>query len=274
MTALPDRSVLVYVILAVSVTGGVLAGCSSSDTPPVTSTIAASATTTAAVSITGVKPPSTPESERALFDAVDRNDPAAITAALASGANIEARGEGERTPLVEATKNDAVAAASTLILAGADVNAKDSMQDSAFLYSGAEGLNEILALTLAHGADVDSVNRYGGTALIPASEHAHVESVRMLIAAGGVPVNHVNDPGWTALLEAVVYGDGSARYIDVITQLLDAGGQIPRSGMHRGGRPRWTMPKVVVSQTLWRCFNRGADANESGSARRPVESVG
>src|SRR3546814_20102739 len=44
----------------------------------------------------------------------------------------------------------------------------------------------------------------------------------MLIAAG-VPVNHVNDPGWTALLEAVVYGDGSARYIDVITQLLDAG---------------------------------------------------
>ncbi|MFI2533224.1 ankyrin repeat domain-containing protein, partial [Rhodococcus erythropolis] len=137
---------------------GALAGCSSSDTA-VTSTIAASATTAAAVSITGVKPPSTPESERALFDAVDRNDPAAITAALASGANIEARGEGERTPLVEATKNDAVAAASTLILAGADVNAKDSMQDSAFLYSGAEGLNEILALTLAHGADVDSVNR-------------------------------------------------------------------------------------------------------------------
>ncbi|MBQ7803877.1 ankyrin repeat domain-containing protein [Rhodococcus qingshengii] len=220
MTALPGRSVFVCVILAVSVTGA-LAGCSSSDTP-VTSTIAASATTTAAVSITGVKPPSTPESERALFDAVDRNDPAAITAALASGANIEARGEGERTPLVEATKNNAVAAASTLILAGADVNAKDSMQDSAFLYSGAEGLNEILALTLAHGADVDSVNRYGGTALIPASEHAHVETVRMLIAAG-VPVNHINDPGWTALLEAVVYGDGSARYIDVITHLLDAG---------------------------------------------------
>lgn len=244
-----------------------LAGCSSSDTSVAPTTASSSATSPPAE----VKPPSTPESERALFDAVDRNDPAAITAALASGANIEARGEGERTPLVEATKNDAVAAASTLILAGADVNAKDSMQDSAFLYSGAEGLNEILALTLAHGADVDSVNRYGGTALIPASEHAHVETVRMLIAAG-VPVNHVNDPGWTALLEAVVYGDGSARYIDVITQLLDAG-QIPRSAMHRG-RPRWTMPKVVVSRTLWRCFNRGADANESGSARRPVESVG
>src|SRR3546814_10947883 len=48
----------------------------------------------------------------------------------------------------------------------------------------------------------------------------------MLIAAG-VPVNHVNDRGWTALLAAVVYGDGSARYIDVITQLLDAGADPP-----------------------------------------------
>ncbi|MGF0244216.1 ankyrin repeat domain-containing protein [Rhodococcus erythropolis] len=220
MTARPRRSVLACAIFAASVTGA-LAGCSSSDTP-LTPTTAASATTTAAVPPAGVKPSSTPESERTLFDAVDRNDPAAVTAALTAGANIEARGEGERTPLVEATKNNAVAAASTLILAGADVNAKDSMQDSAFLYSGAEGLNEILALTLSHGADVDSVNRYGGTALIPASEHAHVETVRMLIAAG-VPVNHVNDPGWTALLEAVVYGDGSARYVDVITQLLDAG---------------------------------------------------
>ncbi len=195
-----SRAVLAGGIIAASVTGA-LAGCSSSDTSVAPTTASSSATSPPAE----VKPPSTPESERALFDAVDRNDPAAITAALASGANIEARREGERTPLVEATKNDAVAAASTLILAGADVNAKDSMQDSAFLYSGAEGLNEILALTLAHGADVDSVNRYGGTALIPASEHAHVESVRMLIAAG-VPVNHVNDPGWTALLEAVVYG--------------------------------------------------------------------
>ncbi|MGO4202811.1 ankyrin repeat domain-containing protein [Rhodococcus sp. TAF43] len=67
-----------------------------------------------------------------------------------------------------------------------------------------------------------STNRFGGTALIPASEYGHVETVRTLIRAG-VPVNHVNDPGWTALHEAIVYGDGSARYLDVVSQLLDAG---------------------------------------------------
>ncbi|RDI16483.1 ankyrin repeat protein [Rhodococcus sp. AG1013] len=62
-----------------------------------------------------------------------------------------------------------------------------------------------------------STNRFGGTALIPASEYGHVETVRTLIRAG-VPVNHVNDPGWTALHEAIVYGDGSARYLDVVSR--------------------------------------------------------
>lgn len=147
--------------------------------------------------------------------------PAQSTVPAQSTAPAQPTPESERA-LIKATKANDVEAATALILAGADVNAKDSIQDSAFLYAGAEGLNEILALTLSHGADVHSVNRFGGTALIPASEHAHVDTVRMLIAAG-VPVNHVNDPGWTALLEAVVYGDGSPRYLDVITQLLDAG---------------------------------------------------
>lgn len=39
-------------------------------------------------------------------------------------------------------------------------------------------------MTLAHGADLKSTNRYGGTALIPAAERGHVEPVRVLIEAG------------------------------------------------------------------------------------------
>jgi hypothetical protein len=33
----------------------------------------------------------------------------------------------------------------------------------------------------------------------------------------GINVNHVNDLGWTALLEAVILGDGRHRYQDVAT---------------------------------------------------------
>ena len=39
----------------------------------------------------------------------------------------------------------------------------------------------------------------------------------------GVDVDHVNDLGWTALLEAVVLGDGSGRYRRIVAILLDAG---------------------------------------------------
>ena len=38
-----------------------------------------------------------------------------------------------------------------------------------------------MRLTLANGADLDSFNRYGGTALIPAAHHGHVDTVRLLL---------------------------------------------------------------------------------------------
>jgi ankyrin repeat protein len=124
--------------------------------------------------------------------------------------------------LVAAVKANGPALAAELIGSGADVNAKDAIQDSAFLYAGAEGFNEILLLTLANGADVASTNRFGGTALIPASEHGHVETVRILIAAG-VPVNHVNNLGWTAMQEAILLNNGGPRQQEVVRQLLAAG---------------------------------------------------
>ena len=135
---------------------------------------------------------------------------------------MEIRDRAGRTPLVIATRANRVAIARTLLEAGADPNAKDSIQDSAFLYAGAEGLNQILRLTLEHGADVRSLNRYGGTALIPAGEHAHLKTIRILIDAG-VPVNHVNNLGWTALHEAIVLGSGSDRYVTAVRMLLEAG---------------------------------------------------
>jgi ankyrin repeat protein len=124
--------------------------------------------------------------------------------------------------LITATKANNVALVRELISRGGNVNAKDALQDSAFLYAGAEGFNEVLQLALAAGADVASTNRYGGTALIPASEHGHVETVRILLAAG-MPVNHVNNLGWTAMQEAILLSNGGPRQQDVVQQLLDAG---------------------------------------------------
>jgi ankyrin repeat protein len=74
-------------------------------------------------------------------------------------------------------------------------------------------------MTLMHGADLKSTNRYGGTALIPAAERGHVETVRTF----GVDVNHVNNFGWAALLEAIILGNGEPKYQRIVELLLKAG---------------------------------------------------
>lgn len=38
----------------------------------------------------------------------------------------------------------------------------------------------------------------------------------------GISVNHVNHLGWTALLEAVILGDGGPRYTEIVRLLLGA----------------------------------------------------
>jgi uncharacterized protein len=168
------------------------------------------------------EPTSASDATARLLRAVADGDARGVQDALADGADLKHRDGDGRTPLVVATKADRVEVARVLLEAGADPDTKDDLQDSAFLYAGAEGLDEILAMTLDHGADVRSTNRFGGTALIPASEHAHVETVRTLIAAG-VPLDHVNHLGWTALHEAIVLGNGDADHVTVVRLLLDAG---------------------------------------------------
>ncbi|WP_425860086.1 ankyrin repeat domain-containing protein [Arthrobacter sp. TWP1-1] len=174
-------------------------------------------------------PPLAPEAQMALntqlIGAATNNDSASVVALLADGAQLEFKGADGRTALVAATKSNAVAAARTLMEAGANVNAQDDLQDSAFLYAGAEALDEILLMTLAHGADVKSTNRYGGTALIPACEHGHVSTVKILLAAE-VPVDHVNNLGWTGLLEAVILGTGGAAHQEVVRLLIEAGANV------------------------------------------------
>ena len=162
------------------------------------------------------------QSTEALFAAIDAQDLEAAAQAVAHGADLEAKGTDGATVLVRATKNRDTPLALLLIEAGANVNAKDNLEDSAYLYAGAEGLNDILKATLSHGADVRSTNRYGGTALIPASEHGYTETIKLLLDAG-VPVDHINNLGWTALHEAITLGDGGPDQVQAVRLLLEGG---------------------------------------------------
>lgn len=196
-----------------------------------------------AVSVTACAPASAPEesavntiADHHLLAAASDGDVEGVRGALDDGADLEARGEGGMTALIAATKANEVDAARVLIEAGADVNAQDEIQDSAYLYAGARGHDEILLLTLENGADLKSTNRFGGTALIPASERGLLSTVQILLDAGVDP-NHVNNLDWTALHEAIVLGDGSGAYVEVVEALL-AGGADPSVADGQGDFPR------------------------------------
>jgi len=81
-----------------------------------------------------------------------------------------------------AWQND-VRRAGELIAAGADVNAKDETQQSAYLIATSEGYLDLLRLTLAHGGDVDATDSWNGTGLIRAAERGHGYIVGELLQA-------------------------------------------------------------------------------------------
>ncbi|WP_374020894.1 ankyrin repeat domain-containing protein [Paenibacillus thiaminolyticus] len=73
------------------------------------------------------------------------------------------------------------------------------------------------------GADTRRTNRFGGTALIPAAERGHIAVVEELLTHSDVDVNHINNLGWTALLEAIILSDGGATHQRIVKLLLDHG---------------------------------------------------
>lgn len=158
-----------------------------------------------------------------LFKAVEDSDTERIEQMIQAAANINAQDQSGRTATMITTYNNDLTSAKVLIKAGADVNIQDDMKNTPFLYAGAEGYLDILKLTIEAGADPAITNRYGGTALIPASEHGYVDVVQELLTQTSVDVDHVNQLGWTALLEAIILNDGNARQQETIQLLIDHG---------------------------------------------------
>ncbi|HWJ09739.1 MAG TPA: ankyrin repeat domain-containing protein [Nocardioides sp.] len=160
--------------------------------------------------------------DRALLRAALRGDADAAALALRAGADIEARDARRRTPLLLASAADHVAVAELLVARGADPDALDDRHDTPWLVTGVTGSVAMLEALLPARPDLTVENRYGGLAPIPAAERGHVDYLRRVVRTG-VDLDHVNDLGWTAMLEAIVLGDGSDAHVEIVRILLAAG---------------------------------------------------
>lgn len=112
-----------------------------------------------------------------------------------------------------------------LVDAGADVDLQDDDRNNPVLLSGENGNVALLREVLRGRPNLRATNRFGGTALIPASDRGHVDMVRALLQTA-IPIDHVNRLGWTALLEAIVLGDGGRDHQEIVRLLIDAGADV------------------------------------------------
>ena len=159
----------------------------------------------------------------ALAAAVARDDADAAALALRAGARLESRDARGRTPLLLAVTDDRLDVARLLVWLGADPDAVDDQQDTPWLVTGVTGSVPMARLLASAGSDLTLRNRFGGISVIPASERGHVDYVRWVVRHTDIDVDHVNDLGWTALLEAVILGRGTEPWQRIVRILLDAG---------------------------------------------------
>ncbi len=162
------------------------------------------------------------ESDARLLAAALAGDAEGVAAAARDGADLETRDADDRTALLIAATEDHVDVAKVLVELGADPNALDNRHDTPWLVTGVTGSVAMLEALIPANPDMTIRNRYGGISVIPACERGHVEYVRRVVQTD-TDVNHVNDLGWTALLEAVILGDGSDPYQEIVRILLAAG---------------------------------------------------
>jgi len=160
-----------------------------------------------------------------LHAAVSRGDAAEIER-LAAGADLNARDGHGRTPLMVAAFQKKHAAARALIKSGADLNLLENQAYDVITIAAVLNDVKMVKLAIASGGNTRAITSpYKGTALIAAAHLGHAEVVAALIAAKA-PVDHINNLGWTALIEAIVLGDGGPRHQATVAALVQGGADL------------------------------------------------
>ena len=141
-----------------------------------------------------------------------------LRVALVAGANVHARDEGGRTPLVYAASNANLSVLLLPLGAGTVIEAHDHLGwtplVTAILFS--ENPDAVRVL-LDAGANLEAGDVFGSTPLMHAASDDDPDAVRLLLAAGaGLGVRDAT--GMTPLMHAA-----SGGFPDVVQVLLDAG---------------------------------------------------
>src|SRR5258706_2839301 len=129
------------------------------------------------------------------INAVKNYDYGYLKEALSSGQTPNVIGDDGKTALLVATERRDPLMVQWLLEHGADIDFYDPsykiIDQTAFLYAGANGFNDILEILIPHKPDVSIRNGYGGNTHIPSPEKGHPHTVKFLLLKKRIHVKYI-----------------------------------------------------------------------------------
>jgi ankyrin repeat protein len=153
---------------------------------------------------------------------------------IGCGADVNTHTQFGATPLVDAAGLELTEMVALLLKAGADPNARCSLDGSALHRVARAKKNrvEIAGMLLDHGGAIELRDNFGNTPLMTAAKEGRVDLVRLLLDRGANP-NAKNRSNETVLHLAAESEDHAAEVVEILlkagadARALDWGGETP-----------------------------------------------
>jgi ankyrin repeat protein len=200
-------------------------------------------------------------SEASLADAAEKQDPAAVRAALEQKADVNAAQPDGMTALHWAAWHDDSESVKLLLAKGADVKAANRYGVTPLSIACTNGSATIVEMLLEAGADPKTTLPGGETALMTASRTGKLGAVKALLSRAA-DANATEHKGQTALMWAAAEG-----HVEVVDALVAAGADV-RARLRSGFTPFFFAVREGRTAVVHRLLKAGADVNEVMRPRR------
>ncbi|MFT3808120.1 ankyrin repeat domain-containing protein [Arenimonas sp.] len=154
----------------------------------------------------GAKPEPADGQPALLAAASGEDDPVGVQLLLRHKARVDARGQGQRTALMQACAVGNADVVSALLEAGADRNAQDAERRTPLLEAARNGHSEVLARLAPSKPDARAVDTDGANALLLACRAGATPDFLRHLMALGVDALQPDARGMRAIDEAIAHG--------------------------------------------------------------------
>ncbi len=195
-----------------------------------------------------------PAAAAEILDAARNDDVAAVKALASRRADVNAREEDGATALAWAAHRSNTGMAEHLLKAGADPNLANELGIGPLALAISNGSTAMVKLLLAHRANPNLARENGETPLMTAARLRQIETMRMLLDRGASPDARDNKFGQTALMWA-------AGYPAAVRLLMD------RKADVRAVTASWDVEYTIYIPTTATLGKTGIPWNNDGSYR-------